>query len=114
MLIRNHRLQAEKDIEGVLKRKTGVFDEACGVRYAPNNLGLSRVAFSVGKKVSLLAVQRNRVRRQYREMFKETITEWPTGYDYVFLTAKPCLKLKPQERRARFYAVLQKVQKRLA
>jgi ribonuclease P protein component len=114
MLPRKNRLQAEKDIEGVLKKKAGVFDEACGVRYAPNTLGLTRAAFSVGKKVSLLSVERNRLRRQYREMFMETLEGWPGGYDYVFLTAKPALKLKSAERKDRFYAVLRKVQTRLA
>jgi ribonuclease P protein component len=114
MLTKEQRLQKEKDITHVLALKEGVFDDVCGVRFARNGLGFARVAFSVGKKVSLLAVDRNRVRRQFRALYKETAADWPQGVDYVFLVGKQALRLSYADKRQKFLAVLRKVQKRLA
>jgi ribonuclease P protein component len=53
---------------------------------APNELNLPRIGVTVSRKVSRLAVQRNRIKRQVKERFrfKKNIV-W--GYDVVFIGA---------------------------
>lgn len=114
MIPQNQRLQKEKDISAVLSQKVGVFDDVCGVRLSKNGGTGVRVAFSVGKKVSSLAVVRNRIRRQFRALYCETRDQWPKGFDYVFLIGKPASTLSYEQKRAQFQVVLGKVQKRLA
>jgi ribonuclease P protein component len=114
MLLRAQRLQAEKDISAVLAARQGVFDAACGVRYARAHHGSARIAFSVGKKVSALAVMRNHIRRQFRALFLETLDQWPVGYDYVLLIGPEAKNLSYEEKRKRLARVLAKVRARLA
>lgn len=50
--------------------------------------GLTRIGFSVGKRVSKAAVVRNRVRRRLREITRRLLKDIPPGWDLV-LTARP-------------------------
>ena len=58
-----------------------------------NGTALSRVGLSVGKKVWKRAVDRNRVRRIFREAFRLTRHELPPGHDYILVPAAE--KLRP-------------------
>lgn len=108
MLSAAHRLRHDTDIARVLKSKKGVFDAACGVKYARNNLPYSRFAVVVGTKVSKNAVDRNRVRRQYREIVRVHLSAFAPGYDVLFLTAKPALDLDYAKKESRLLRVLDK------
>ena len=108
MLTAAHRLRHDTDIAKVLKSKKGVFDAACGVKFAPNGLSLSRFAVVVGTKVSKNAVDRNRVRRQYREIIRLHLADLIPGYDVLLLTAKPALPLDYHEKESRILRVLRK------
>lgn len=108
MLSAAYRLRHDTDIAKVLKSKKGAFDAACGVKYVANGLPHSRFAVVVGSKVSKNAVDRNRVRRQYREIIRLHLAELAPGYDVIFLTAKPALALNGKEKAARLLRVLTK------
>ena len=58
-----------------------------------NGLGHTRLGLSVGKSIWKGAVQRNRVRRVFRESFRVSYPELPVGYDLVLIPAAP--KLEP-------------------
>jgi len=50
----------------------------------PNQLNLSRFGVSAGRSVGN-AVQRNRTKRQIREIIRPLISEIPSGWDIIFL-----------------------------
>jgi ribonuclease P protein component len=54
----------------------------------------TRLGLSVGKSIWKGAVQRNRVRRIFREAFRLSYAELPEGFDLVLIPAAP--KLDPE------------------
>lgn len=90
-----------------VRSKRGVFDAACGVKFVQNSVGNPRFAIVVGTKVSKNAVDRNRVRRQYREICKEAMAKFP-ACDIALLVSKPALALSFQEKRDRLVKVFMK------
>jgi len=98
MLPAQYRLRKSTDIARVLKSKLGAFDAACGIKMVKNGLEYSRFAVVVGSKVSKNAVDRNRVRRQYREIVHAMRNDVRAGFDVILLTAKPSLALDFQEK----------------
>ncbi len=108
MLPAPYRLRKDKDVERVLKSKRGVFDPICGVKFFPNGLPESRFAVVVGGKVSKSAVERNHVRRQYREVLRLHLREIVPGYDILLLVSKPALTLEYVEKEVRLLKVLSK------
>lgn len=106
MLSAQYRLRKTTDISRVLKSKLGAFDSVCGVKVVKNGLLVSRFAVVVGTKVSKRAVDRNRVRRQYREILQSMIKELKPGYDVLLLTAKPSLALEYQEKEKKLRSAL--------
>lgn len=57
-----------------------------------NDLGYSRMGLSVGKRIWKLAHNRNRVRRLFREAFRQTYPELPTGVDLILIPAQARLE----------------------
>ncbi|MEK9155262.1 MAG: ribonuclease P protein component [Patescibacteria group bacterium] len=106
MLPTKYRLRKTTDIARVLKSKAGAFDSACGVKTTKNSLNVSRFAVVVGTKVSKSAVDRNRVRRQYREILRLMMAEVRPGFDVLLLTAKPSLLLDYQEKEKKLRSTL--------
>jgi ribonuclease P protein component len=60
----------------------------------PNGLAHTRLGLSIGKTIWKSAVKRNRVRRIFREAFRLSYPELPSGYDLVLIAAAP--KLEPE------------------
>lgn len=108
MLPREYRLHSKKDIEHVLKVKRGVFDPICGVKLAPNNLGISRFAIVVGIKVSKSSVVRNRVRRQYREIVHDKLVKIAPGFDVMLLASKAAIDLPYEQKKERLLKVFKR------
>jgi ribonuclease P protein component len=106
MLSSDHRLRHEKDIAKVLKSRAGAFDNACGVKMVRNGLTVSRFTVVVGTKVSKKAVDRNRIRRQYREILRAIMATMKPGFDVILLTAKPALTLDYQQKEAKLRSTL--------
>ena len=69
------------------------------VAVAPNGLGHARLGLSVGKRIWKGAVQRNRVRRLFREAFRLEQHALPAGYDLVLVPAEA--RLVPELERTR-------------
>lgn len=65
---------------------------ACLVLYCrPNHTGKNRVGITVSKKLGK-AVQRNRVRRRLREVYRLNEGLFAPGYDIVVVARSRCLK----------------------
>ena len=63
MLKRENRLKKTKEIDLVFKKGRSEFCGFLGFKYKKNQEKQNRFAFIIGKKVSKLAVKRNRIKR---------------------------------------------------
>jgi ribonuclease P protein component len=88
MLPHSYRLRKSKDFESTY-RKGRLFDgRLILARINQNSLGHARVGIIVSKKVSKKAVQRNKIRRQIRDIIRSNILSCVDGYDLAII-AKP-------------------------
>lgn len=87
MLPRANRLNKQKDFDGVFRRGKIKQDNFLVLRFAPNQLGVSRFGLVVSAKVAKRAVDRNHLRRQLSEIIRFNQKEIKPGLDVV-LTAK--------------------------
>ncbi len=78
------RLLSPHEFKRVYDRKCSVSNPWLIVYGCPNELGRLRLGLSVSRKVGN-AVARNRFKRLYREAFRLTRTELPTGLDLVVI-----------------------------
>jgi ribonuclease P protein component len=72
------------DFRRVYERKRSASDEWILVYAAENGLAHARIGFSVSRKVGP-AVFRNRLRRLYREAFRQSRPELPSGLDLIVI-----------------------------
>jgi ribonuclease P protein component len=77
-------LKRESDFRLTFDRKRSVSDERLILYARENNLAHNRLGLSVSRKVGP-AVVRNKVRRLYREAFRLTKGELPTGMDLILI-----------------------------
>ena len=88
MPLARHRLQ-RSDFERAYKRGRRAQGQALAVVVLENELDRSRVGLSVAKRHFKLAVDRNRVRRLFREAFRLSRAELPVGLDVVLIATAP-------------------------
>lgn len=81
---------------------------------APNGLEHARLGLSVGRRIWKGAVQRNRVRRIFREAFRLSFGELPPGLDLILVPSAPKLEPELAATRAELVRLAQKVARRLA
>jgi ribonuclease P protein component len=98
MFSQQYRLRSEKDVMRAIRSKRGVFDRVCGVKFVSTEIGHPRFVIVVSTKVSKNSVERNKVRRQYREICKKFIPDLPSA-DIGLLVSKPVLELSFQDMR---------------
>ena len=80
----HEHLRRPADFQLVYDRRRSVSDDWLIVYACENDLPYLRLGLSVSLKVGG-AVQRNRLRRLYREAFRLTRHEMPTGLDLVLI-----------------------------
>ncbi|HSX08828.1 MAG TPA: ribonuclease P protein component [Candidatus Saccharimonadales bacterium] len=84
MLSREYRLPADIKLSHTRYLRTPLF----GLKYAKNDIGISRFAFVVRKTVDKRAVARNRIRRVFRSCIEELRDVISPGYDMLFFLEK--------------------------
>jgi ribonuclease P protein component len=77
-------LRRPADFQRVYDRRRSVSDEQLIVYARDNDLPYNRLGLSVSRKFGG-AVQRNRLRRLFREVFRLTKQNLPTGLDLVLI-----------------------------
>lgn len=92
MLKKGFRLRKKEDFDRVFRCGKPLFFDEIGCRYLKDAPSV-RLGFSLSKKYLPLAVDRNRMKRVFSEVFYEHKEEWPTGGDVLFFLIK-----KPKKR----------------
>ena len=91
MLPKENRLTKKRDFEKVLKRGKGFKQKTLFLKTIENDLPQSRFGIIVSKKTARKAVDRNKIKRQIREIIWKNIKKIKKGHDLVFI-AWPLIK----------------------
>ncbi len=75
----------------------------------PNALGHRRLGVTVSTRVSKRAVDRNRVKRFFRETFRKERACLPTGCDFVIIARGPAKDASHQEIVEAFHLAARKI-----
>jgi ribonuclease P protein component len=105
-----HRLAA-RDFRRVYAEGTRARGKLLVVAVAPNRLELTRLGLSVGKRCWKDAVPRNRVRRIFREAFRLSLPELPTGLDVVMIAGTPRLDPPLEETRRELVRLVERARR---
>ena len=81
---KEERLSRPSEFKRVFERRCSVSDARLIVYGLPNGRSFCRLGLSVSRKVGP-AVQRNRLRRLYREAFRLSRAAMPVGLDLVLI-----------------------------
>ena len=106
MLSGINRLKKKKDFERVFRRGRGLKDGFLSLKFAKNNLGLTRFGFVVGQKVSHKAVIRNKVKRRLRELVRVKLGNIKKGFDVAVVASKGAEAGNPEDTAVIFYHLL--------
>ena len=85
-LSRERRLRRRKDFEALRERADSRAHPLLVMRALPNALPRSRFGFIISKKVSRLAVARNKIRRRLKEAVRTV--EFQPGWDVLIIARK--------------------------
>jgi ribonuclease P protein component len=85
---KHEHLRRAADFRRVYERRRSASDPLLIVYACENDLPHLRLGLSVSRKVGG-AIQRNRLRRLYREAFRLTRSEMPTGFDLILIPRRP-------------------------
>jgi ribonuclease P protein component len=105
------RIRKKKDFLSLYKNGSRFRSRHFSLVFRPNELGFSRLAVVVSKKVGV-AVIRNKVKRRMRELFRRHKMLLPEATDVIVVTRPEILELGPAELSAAFLAALASLQKK--
>ncbi len=83
MLPRKNRLIQKKDFEVISRTGTFFSFGEVFLKIRSNNSKETKIGFSIGIKFSSKAVERNRIKRQLREIFRKNIKKIEKGWDVM-------------------------------
>jgi ribonuclease P protein component len=91
------RITSEKDFGRVLASKSVVRRGPMRLYTAPNELEIPRFGVSVSKSCGS-AVERNKLKRRVREVFRTNQGQIKSGFDYILIISPKKAKIKEVQR----------------
>lgn len=88
MLAKDNRLAKRQDFQNVYQNGSFFSSGAMSLKAATNGLLQTRIGFSIEKKYFKKAVERNRIKRLLREIFRLNIPQIKSGFDIVIFYRK--------------------------
>ena len=77
------RLRKSSEFQRVRQQGRSITSRLLVLAWVPNDVGRLRIGFVVSKRISGLAVERNRVKRLLSEAVRRHLSELPVGWDIV-------------------------------
>lgn len=104
MLARDYRITADTDIKRTLKTGKRFTVPECSLYLSPNRVGHPRMTVVVASGVSKLAVVRNRLKRQCRDVLRVALQNGDIvgTFDIVVMIRSGAVRIPDGERRAFF------------
>lgn len=100
MLTKKNRITKALEFKAVYRKgKTVIVDDVV-INFKGNDLGEVRVGIVVGNNFSKRAVERNRIKRQIREILRQKLEEIRPGADIVIIM-RPTGKATQKKRESR-------------
>ena len=81
---KKYRLRKRRDFSYTYKKGNSLANSCLVLVYRKNRSAVSRVGFSISKKYGN-AVQRNKIKRRLREIYRKRLEKIRTGYDLIFI-----------------------------
>lgn len=97
MLPKENRLKKEKEFEAVFKGGRTIKGKYVFLRYLINGTDKTRIGFVVSKKISKLAVVRNKVKRRMRDIVRLKRNELKEGLSIVVVSLPSITKMTYKE-----------------
>jgi len=94
MLARQLRLAKEKDFKKIFKRGKASYAKIFRVKVLANKLEVNRYGIIINSNVSKKAVERNKLKRQFRAAIKEFDKKLTHGFDLVIIVSPAALNQK--------------------
>ena len=91
MLPKENRLKKKKDFERAFEKGKNIKGDTIYLKVLKTEEPLTRIGFIVSKKVSLKAVERNKIKRRMRDSVKRILNTIENGLD-IIVTALPKIK----------------------
>ena len=88
MLSKKYRLLKKKDFENVFKKGKFINNKFLYFKIIQNNQKNSRFGISISKKITKKAVDRNKIKRQIRNIIKQKIPFIKKNIDLVIISKK--------------------------
>jgi len=88
MLPAKNRITKKEDFDAVYRQSRTVSAGNVVLKFRKNNFEYSRIGIVVGTKFSKLAVERNRIKRQLREIMRAEFKKIYPGWDMVIIAQK--------------------------
>lgn len=97
MLPKEKRLTNTRDFKRVYQKGSFFSVGLFSVNYLPNKSSFTRIGIVINKKVEPKAVNRNRLKRQLREVARKYYSKLPAGVDVIITIKKAAVGTKFEE-----------------
>ena len=97
MLPFKNRLKKGKDFQCVFNKGKFINSDLISVRFLANKMDTMRVGLIVSKKVSKMAVLRNKIKRMLREIMRPNIIKTKESFDIIITAKSKISKVQSKE-----------------
>lgn len=104
-----HRLKSEREFARLARSRKSGYAKSVGVKVRENTLPYSRFGVVVGLKISKKAVDRNRLKRQLREIMRKHLGATKPSFDIMVLVQKSAVEASYEELEADYLKAMMKV-----